>query len=74
MNSRQMLIPLSHWTHSRGVEASLVTVRIEASADLSCEVYTLPIVDKLGSPAEGFVGLGRLAVQAHCLSRYSHYP
>ena len=26
------------------------------------------------SPVDGVAGLGGLTVQAHCLSRYSHYP
>ena len=31
------LLPLSHWTHSRGAEASLlITTMLEASADSSC--------------------------------------
>ena len=60
MNTSQMLLPLSHWTCSRGTEASLpATARLELSADLKVG-HT-----KWRSPAEGVVGLGILAVKAH---------
>ena len=32
------------------------------------------VVSGWRSPADKDVGLGGLTVQAHCLSRYSHYP
>ena len=51
VNTTQMLLPLSRWTCSRGVEVSLVTARLEPSADLKVG-HT-----KWRSPAEGVVGL-----------------
>ena len=30
VNTSQMFLPLSHWTHGGGVEASLATARLEA--------------------------------------------
>ena len=38
----QTLLPLSHWTHGRGAEASLhITAMLEASADSSCLSLTV---------------------------------
>ena len=60
VNTRQMLLPLSCWTLGGVVEASLATARLEASVTLAV-AYTA-------------YSLGWLAVQAHCLSRNTHYP
>ena len=74
-----ILLPLSHWTHGRGAEASLlITTMLEASADSSClslcchRIHCLS--DEWRSPADGVVGLSGLTVQAACLSEHSHTP
>ena len=54
--SSQMLLPLSYWTHGRGVEASLATARLEAS-----------VTSAVGYTAYNVMGMwawGRLAVQS----------
>ena len=54
VNTLQMLLPLSHWTHGRVAETSLATARLEASVT-SALGYTA--ICKWGSPVEGVVGL-----------------
>ena len=56
------LLPLSHWTHGRGAEASLlITARLEASADSSClslcHRWIHCLVFKWRSPADVVVAL-----------------
>ena len=42
--TRRTLLPLSHWTHSRGTEASLlITAMLEASANFSCLSLSLTV-------------------------------
>jgi len=71
VNTSQMLIPLSHWTCTRGVEASFVTAKLEVSGDVIQLLGRLSIICKWRSPAEWVVGMGKLPVLAHCLSRYA---
>ena len=52
----QMLLPLSHWTHGGGVEASLATARLEASVT-SAVGYTACNL-QMGIPCGGECGLG----------------
>ena len=61
--TRQTLLPLSHWTHSRGAKASLlITAMLEASADFSClslsHRWKHYRIFKWRSLADGVVGLG----------------
>ena len=55
VNTFQMFLPQSNWTHGGVVETSLATARLEASVT-SALGYTA--ICKWGSPAEGVVGLG----------------
>ena len=57
MNTSQMFLPLSCWTHGGVVEASVTTARLEASVT-SAVGCTLSVICKWGCPAEGVVGLG----------------
>ena len=60
--TNRTLLPLSHWTHGRGAEASLhITGMLEASAIssyLSVRWMHCQLSFKWRSPADGVVGLG----------------
>ena len=63
LNTSRTLLPLSHWTHGRGAEASLhITAMLEAPADSSClslsHRWLHCLVFKWRSLADGVAGLG----------------
>ena len=73
------LLSLSHWTHGRAAEASLlITSRPRGLSQLQLsfsltQLNALPYFE-WRSLSDRVANLGELTVHAHCLSRYSHYP